>query len=662
MSKTKIIQNSLISGVLAKTLRGRIDINKYYSGVEQADNVVIMAHGGMERRSGMVNAIESSTPALGTHYFDVIPRMLFYDYDNDLRNYIIIMDDTIRAYQDDVSVSSVLISSLFGTPLTQAELNSIDYVQIEREIFVFCGTRQPFKIWYSAASTISAALVTFDDMPIYDFTNQYAGAKEKYIGDGVATSFVMLYSGGIFSVYVGGVKYTRVASAPAANQYTFDALAQSITFGTAPGANVVVEVISGYIGLPYDSDSPFEDIWSNTRGWPRTATVHQNRLVLGGTDSKPSSVWQSVVSDFLNFNTGSGSSTDAIFDTLDTVTYNEITNVVSNRSLQVFSKNGEFYNQANPITPAGSSWNLQSPYGNKRINTAQIDGSTYYVDRNGKDLRQFLFSFNEDAYASTAVSLLASDITNDVQDIAAITGTSSNVSNYIYVVNGDGTVACLNVMRSENINGWTKIDTDGNIKRVETIGEFVYFIVERSTGYYFVERYEPGQYMDHSTVVNGAVSRVEIKSYLPVLEPNNLYSIVADGSYLGTATAYLDTGKYYVDLPRDSVSTVEVGLAPSLAIKTMPLTAGTSDAGIILNERKRVIRVILNLFESLGVEVESNLIPDRQFVVTLDSAPDPYTGIKEIYLLGYSRTTQITVSQSVPLPFTLLQLDHEVEY
>lgn len=656
MSKTKIIQNSMVSGVLSKTLRGRVDINKYYSGVEQADNVVIMAHGGVERRNGLKNAIQSSTPTLGTHYFDVVPRILYWDYDNDLTNYIVVTDSDIIAYQNDVPVSTVAVSTVLTPDFTQAELDSLDYVQIEREIFIFTGTRQPLKVRYTGATTIAVSLLVFDDIPIYDFTNQYAGRKEKYIGDGVETVFIMLYSGDIFTVYVNGVKKTRGVD------FTFSSTAQSITFTVAPAANDVIEVISGYIGLPFDSNSPFENIWSNTRGWPKTATVHQNRLVLGGSTSKPSSVWQSVVGDFLNFNTGNGSSTDGIFDTLDTVTYNEITNVVSNRSLQVFSKNAEFYNQSNPITPANSSWQVQSPYGNIRVPTAQLDGATYYIDRHGKELRQFLYSFNEDGYTSVPVSLLASDITNDVKDVASINGTSSTVSNYIYVVNGDGTVAVLNVMRSEDINGWSKMITDGNVKRAETVGENVYFVIERSAGYYFIEKSDENYFMDHSTKATGIVTRVEIQSHLPVLDPNQLYDIVADGSYLGTGLAYLDTGKYYVDLPRASVSYAEIGIAPSVVVKTMPLTAGTSDAGTIVNERKRVIRVILNLFESLGVAVEGATLPDRTFIITLDQAPAPYTGIKEIHLLGYSRTTQITISQDVPLGFTLLQLDHEVEY
>ena len=58
-----------------------------------------------------------------------------------------------------------------------------------------------------------------------------------------------------------------------------------------------------------------------------------------------------------------------------------------------------------------------------------------------------------------------------------------------------------------------------------------------------------------------------------------------------------EEGKYYVDLPRDSVASVEVGLAPEITIKTMPLTANTTESGVIVNQRKRVIRFILKLFE-----------------------------------------------------------------
>ncbi len=220
MSKTRIIQNSLVSGVLSKTLRGRVDITKYYSGVEQADNVIIMAHGGMERRYGLKNAIENSTQVLGTDYFDVIPRFLNWDYPNDLNNYVVVTDDLFVLFQDDVAVDTVTVTSVLTTGLSQAEINNLDYVQVERTLYVFFGTRQPIKIDLATATTLAVVLLEFDDMPIYDFTAQYSGVKEKYIGDGTNKEFIMLYSGDIFTVYLDDVKQTRTT------HFTFDSAAQ----------------------------------------------------------------------------------------------------------------------------------------------------------------------------------------------------------------------------------------------------------------------------------------------------------------------------------------------------------------------------------------------------------------------------------------------------
>ena len=65
-----------------------------------------------------------------------------------------------------------------------------------------------------------------------------------------------------------------------------------------------------------------------------------------------------------------------------------------------------------------------------------------------------------------------------------------------------------------------------------------------------------------------------------------------------------------------------------IQLKTLPLNIATK-AGEIVNLKKKVNRVILRLHESLGVLVEDNIINDRKFIVSLDQAPIPFTGIKE---------------------------------
>ena len=40
----------------------------------------------------------------------------------------------------------------------------------------------------------------------------------------------------------------------------------------------------------------------------------------------------------------------------------------------------------------------------------------------------------------------------------------------------------------------------------------------------------------------------------------------------------------------------------------------------------------------------------------------PFTGTKEVYLLGYSGHNAVEITQDIPMPFTLLQIETEIKY
>ncbi len=47
-------QNSFVSGVLEPRIYGRVDIQQYYQGLKQGDNVLILPQGGLRQRYGTV--------------------------------------------------------------------------------------------------------------------------------------------------------------------------------------------------------------------------------------------------------------------------------------------------------------------------------------------------------------------------------------------------------------------------------------------------------------------------------------------------------------------------------------------------------------------------------------------------------------------------------
>ncbi len=88
---------------------------------------------------------------------------------------------------------------------------------------------------------------------------------------------------------------------------------------------------------------------------------------------------------------------------------------------------------------------------------------------------------------------------------------------------------------------------------------------------------------------------------------------------------------------------------------------GTSQA-----KTKRIFNISLRLFETVGVEVGSNLsnmesIPFRSSATPMDQAIPAFTGDKEIEFRGnYETDGFIYVRQTQPLPLTILSLYPEL--
>jgi len=450
-------------------------------------------------------------------------------------------------------------------------------------------------------------------------------------------------------------------------------LLQPITFTNAPTFNFGAGV---------------EPAWSATRGYPSVCTFHQNRLWLAGSTELPTTIWGSKVSGFFDFGVGTGLADDAIDDTLDTDQYNKITNIFSGRQLQVFTTGGEFNNSAPIITPTDSEWRKQTGYGSIRVRPILIDGATLFVDSSARTIRQYIFEFNEDNYVSLNLTLLSSHLVTDVIAMDAIKGTQFDVGDYVYIVNRDGSCAVLNTMRNEQISGWTHWTTDGLYKDVVVLEKEVYFLVLRN-GEYFIEKLTENTYTDHNVVDEGIqpttdniimgtdnivfdgdnIVHTDITSGTPITElvtdydgafANTEFKVVADFSIQDDALYEGTPGSNKFTISRVAYR-IEVGLNYPTRVVTLPANTETQK-GVTLYRRKRIVKVDINVLDSLGVYARNMISPDRQFTVVLDQAPEPFTGFREMYLLGYDRLTTVEIGQQQPLPFILRGLGTEIAY
>lgn len=412
----------------------------------------------------------------------------------------------------------------------------------------------------------------------------------------------------------------------------------------------------------FDFGSGAEAVWSGTRGWPKTVAFFQQRLWFGGSGQRPQTLWGSVVADYFNFNVGTGADDDAIDVTLDTNQINGIVALMPARHLQLFTTGGEFYISSSPITPGNIAIKNQTRFGSSTTPPVNIDGATLFLDYGQSSVREFLFSWEEDAYTSNSATLLASHLITTPVDMDARRGTATEDANYVYVVNSDGTMAVFNTLRAQQVAGWTKWQTTGEIQAVTVEGTEVWFAVKRtinSATVYYLEKADSDTYTDANKKQTQSASTTV--SNLAHLNGQSC-RVRADGSIMDDATP--SSGS--ITLARDGTE-VEVGLDYDVTVTTMPVTSDFNN-GSILTEKKRLIRIVGDFYQTLGVYVTTTgtssnvLVPERNLGESvLDAAPSSYTGIKEVYLNGWDRLAQVTITQTDPQPFTLLGLLIEVE-
>ena len=411
----------------------------------------------------------------------------------------------------------------------------------------------------------------------------------------------------------------------------------------------------------WNSEHGYEEVWSSTRGWPRSVTFHEGRLYFGGSKARPSTLWGSRVSDFFNFDPGEALDDAGVEATLDTGTFNAIVDIYSGRHLQVFTTGAEFYvPQAldEPITPTNMIVKQQTAFGMKPgIRLQNVDGSTLFVQRQGKSLQEFIYSDTVQAYTSAKISLLSSHLLKSPGEMAVRVSTGTDEGDRLLIVNDDdGSIACYTLLRSQNVIAPSEWTTDGEFLNIGVDVDDIYTVVKRtvnSVDVYYVELFDADTLLD-SAKTGGAAASVTMDH----LEGDTV-KIIRDGVIEPDQT--VPASPFTVTFATAATTSHQVGLNFTPEIKTLPVEPRLS-SGSLKGFKKRIFEVNAELFETQSLTIDGKLVPFRQFGAgVLGGAVPEYTGIKTLHsMLGYTYDGQITIGQDVPLKMTLLGIDYKV--
>ena len=441
--------------------------------------------------------------------------------------------------------------------------------------------------------------------------------------------------------------------------------ARLVEFVSATAMKAFVEVpffdTGAIVAGEWEGEYGYENVWSNNRGWPRSATFHEGRLYFGGSKSRPNTIWGSRVSDFFNFDPGTGLDDASVEATINTNQLNAIVGIVAGADLRIFSTGGEFVvvqSEDSPITPANFLIRPQTRLGTKPgVPIEDLNGASVFVQRQGKSLNAFQYGDTTRSYQVQQVSVLSSHLIKTPVDLAARRSTSTDEADRLFLVNGDdGSMAVYSILVGQQVIAPSEFITDGEFIAVAVELSDVYCIVKRtvnSATIYTLEQFDSSLTLD-SAKTGGAASSVTMDHL-----QGKTVQIVRDNVVEPTQT--VPASPFTITFATAASSSYQVGLDYTVSAKTMP-TEPTLATGSVQGVKKRIVQIDALLHETKNLSLNGKQISFRNFGEdVLDTAVQPFTGLKTAHgILGYSATGQITITQTVPLPMTVLGLEYKL--
>lgn len=652
MPKIRQLKNNFTAGEIDPRLLIRNDIRFFANGASVLRNVMVNPQGGFDRRPGLEYIDFTTTNQAG--------RGVSFEFNTEQAYSIVFTPGQMKVYRDDGTGSVTLQATVSSSPissLTAAQIDELQYIQSADTLILFHPDVQPIKITRTSHTSWTAAVVNFTNIPYFAYSGTTETNPAQTLTPSAVTGTITLTAGGgtIFSAasvgqYIeindGLVFITEYVSATVVKGKTrIDLL------NNTAAASGAWTYITGY-----------EPVISATRGWPATGTFYGGRLWLGGLKQRPQTVLGSNVGDFFNLDLGLQRDDEGIDITIDDDQVNAIRHLFPGPNLQIFTTGGEYFfpqDLGSPLTPKNIYFKPATNYGCDTNRPVTVDGATLFLDKNGKVLRQLLYTDTSLNYEAPNISLLSSHLITSPVAMAIRRSTSDEDAAYNFIVNSDGTCAVQNTLREQQINAFTLMTTEGEIEDVWVVLDDVYFIVKRtinSSTVRCIERLNKQHYLDCSILqtdtakstwtgldhLDGESSKVRADDYIvPNVTPSS-----------GSVTLAEDAEK------------LEVGFSFLFRCVTLPIDFQLQ-SGTTTHEVRRPVKAVVEVSNSREMLIQNQTpgiltFDDSEF--DADVSDILKTGYYIVYLGGYDRRGQVEITQEEPLEASVLGMTLEVKF
>lgn len=419
-----------------------------------------------------------------------------------------------------------------------------------------------------------------------------------------------------------------------------------------------------------------EGAFSEKRGYPRTVTLHEQRLIFGGTKDKPLTVWGSVVDDFENFRFSSND--DGAFSfSLSSNESNPINWMVSQTSLLVGTAGSEWTlaasDSAQVLSPTNVQAKPQSSFGSKYLQARLVNEVVVFTQRNGRKVRELTYSFEKDGWVAPDLTILAEHITRGE---LLETAFQQQPDAIFWGITGAGQLVGMTYERDQNVVGWHRHSTQGEFESVATIygdggSDELWMSVQREVGgntVRYIERLFPDYRQALDDEDKGSWWYLDCAKSV-TFSPSPGDAVTGLSHIEGLTAGILGDGAVFPDqevvsggltLP-SAVSYAVIGLPFTSTLRPMKLDTQLQN-GTAQGRKARIHEIVARFYKSLGGEYSTdgntwNLIFARDVSDNMDESPPPFTGDRKLVTgANYQESGDMWIRQRDPVPLVLLAL------
>jgi len=655
MPRTTLALTSFVSGEFSAKMDGRSDFDKYSSGTKTLENFLIHPQGAATRRVGtqFIAEVKDSTKKT---------RLIPFEFSTTQTYILEFGDQYIRFYKDKGQILSGGSAYEISTPYLEAELFDIKFAQSADVMYIVHPNHETNKLSRTGHTSWTLNEVVFTDGPyLAPNTTAITLTPSATSGSGITitastNAFVSTDVNRLVSFSNGYARITAFNSA----------------------TNVTADVEDDFDNTTATTDWKL-GAFSDTTGHPSCVSFFEQRLVFAGTISEPQTLYFSKAGDYENMTAGTNAD-DAMVYTIASNQVNAIRYMKAVRTLVVGTTGGEFTVSADgtdaAVTPTNVTIKRQSSFGAANVDAIPAGNAILFLQKAKRKIRELQYNFDSDGYQAADLTILNDTVTKSGINEMVFQQEPDSI---IWCVRDDGVLAGLTYQRSENVVAWHRhifggsfgsgnavCETAATISGTLTEDE-LWVIVKRtinSTTKRYIECFSnfdfdetdatDFKFLDSHLSYSGASTTT--LSGLSHLEGQTV-SILADGSVHANKT--VSSGSITLDR---AVTKACVGLPYNSVLQTMRIEGGAAE-GTSQGKTKRISKVVLRLFETVGVKVGPSLtdletVPFRTTSSALSSPVDTLlAGDREIeFRDDYNSDGFIFVKQDQPLPCSILAI------